>query len=168
MTATAGTPGPTASGTYVSIGTPVGQGTPLGTPQGTPQGTPGPGGQGTPIPGEYGDITGIGNNVFGSLNNALGIGTGWLNNLSARFSSVINAWYTASPQALPGVPLCSSQPQSNEFCAILYIIRYTILSGSVGSLIMPLVTIVIDLFIVFMFIRLMRAILARLAKLVGS
>ena len=66
--------------------------------------------------------------------------------------------------APPGVPLCASQPRSSEFCAILYIIRYTILSGPVGSLIMPLATIVFDLFIVFLFIRMARAILARLSK----
>lgn len=155
----------TPSGTYQVFGTPYGTPGQYGTPAGTPDGTPG---TGTPtpgdIPGEYGDIADLGGNILGVGGNLFGLGRNWLGDLSARVSGIVGAWNTAPVTAPPGVPLCTTQPQLNEFCAILYFLRFTIFSGPIGSLIMPLATIVFDLFIVFLFIRMLRAILARLSK----
>ena len=161
----------TPSGTYQVLGTPYGTpgqyGTPAGTPGGTPgTGTPTPAGSGTPgdVPGEYGDIAELGGNILGVGGNLFSIGRNWLGELSARVTGIIGAWNSAPVTAPPGVPLCTTQPELNQFCAILYFLRFTIFSGPIGSLIMPLATIVFDLFIVFLFIRMLRAILARLSK----
>jgi hypothetical protein len=160
-----------AISTMVYQGTPVGTlVTPVRTPGPTPTASGGNGGGGSGGggigPGLGGDISDLANNVFGVIGNVGNTAGSWLGNLTLSFDRVINAWYAAPPQAPPGVPLCSTQPRSNQFCAILYIIRYTLLSGPVGSLIMPLATVVFDLFIVFMFIRFVRAILARLGRVV--
>lgn len=173
----------TPSGTYSVIGTPGGGG--FGTPTpvvptstGTPGATSTPytttptpmvTGTGTPVgiepmPSDLNNVTGMGEDVFGLVNGLLVKGRDWLAELLSRTTGIYNMWRTAPVTAPPGVPLCATQPTQNEFCAILYIIRYTILSGPVGSLIMPLATIVFDLFIVFLFIRMARAILARLSK----
>lgn len=183
----------TPTGTVNHIGTPWGTpagtpgGTPgTGTPGGTPDGTPGTGtpwgtpGPGTPDPnstpvfgdggftGDMGQINQLGGDLFGTFNNLFGLGGNWLNLLSGRISGIIGAWNTAPATAPPGVPLCQTNPTHNELCAIFYIIRYTILSGPAGGIIMPLATVVLDLFIVFMFIRMLRAILSRIARIVET
>jgi hypothetical protein len=148
----AGTPSPNPSATA---------GTPVGTATGFPAMT------GTPVslPGEFGDVIGLGGGVLAGINNIFSIGSTWLGGLSASFNGVVSGWYNATPRAPAGTPLCSSRPLDYEFCAILYVLRYTVFSGPVGSLIMPLATVVFDLFIVFMFIRIARAILARISKI---
>lgn len=171
------TPQPTQAGTLVNMGTP------WGTPGGTPAPGSTPGGSTTPqptttstpevndmIPGESGaeGAANFGGNLFGTVNNLFGLGGNWLDILSNRITGIAGAWNSAPVTAPPGVPLCKTNPQSNQVCAIFYFLRYSILSGPTGSLIMPLATVVFDLFVVFMFIRMVRAILARVSKVSES
>jgi hypothetical protein len=165
-----GTPNPTWTPMVYATGTPVNTVTPGPSPTGGAL-TPSPASPGTMTPaatvppaGEYGDIAEMGGNILGVGNNLFNLGRTWLEEFGARVNGIITAWNTAPVTAPPGVPLCTTQPQLNQFCAILYFLRFTIFSGPIGSLIMPLATIVFDLFIVFLFIRMLRAILARLSK----
>jgi hypothetical protein len=165
-----GTPNPTWTPMVYATGTPVNTVTPGPSPTGGAL-TPSPASPGTMTPaatvppaGEYGDIAEMGGNILGVGNNLFNLGRTWLEEFGARVNGIITAWNTATVTAPPGVPLCTTQPQLNQFCAILYFLRFTIFSGPIGSLIMPLATIVFDLFIVFLFIRMLRAILARLSK----
>lgn len=160
-TATSGTEGPTSTATSGDTPTPDLTAT-AGT--GTPTLTPLPTSNVTPIPGEVGDVGALGGGIFATVNNLFNIGIGWIRDMSGALTRVTDAWYLAPATAPPGVPLCKTQPLAYEFCAILYILRWTMFSGTIGSLIMPLATIVFDLFIIFIFIRIARAILARLAK----
>jgi hypothetical protein len=163
----------TPSGTYAIIGTPYGTPGVHGTPAGTPgTGTPTPAANGTPgdIAGDYGEMLSLGGDINQVVGNLFGIGRLYLSTMSERVNGIIGAWNTAPVTAPPGVPLCATNPTQNEVCAIFYIIRYTVLSGPAGTIIMPLATVIVDLAIVFLFIRLLRAVLARLSKVteVGS
>jgi hypothetical protein len=136
-----------------------------GTPEGTATGVPAMTGTPVSMPGEFGDVLGLGGGVLAGVNNLFQLGSSWLGGLGASFNGIVSGWYNAVPRAPAGTPLCSTRPLDYEFCAILYVLRYTIFSGPVGSLIMPLATVVFDLFIVFMFIRIARAILARIGRI---
>lgn len=54
------------------------------------------------------------------------------------FATIISAWNTATPTAIPGVPECQIDPQSNPFCVGLWVMEHTVFSGR-GALIIPLV-----------------------------
>lgn len=55
------------------------------------------------------------------------------------FAMIITAWNTATPQAIPGLPNCQVNPQSQGWCIALWGLENTIFSG-IGALIIPIIT----------------------------
>jgi len=113
-------------------------------------------------------VGGAGGNVVGVGTNLIDTGLSYLGQLSLLTSGMIGSWNNAIPTAIPGAPRCASDQFSSALCAIWYILDYTVLDGTIGQLLIPLSLIVIDIAILFQFIKLGRAILSRLAKLVGG
>src|SRR5690606_16304632 len=54
--------------------------------------------------------------------------------------SLITSYNTATPTALPGMPNCSVDPQSNAICQGIWVLDNTIFTpGTPGALIIPLI-----------------------------
>lgn len=104
--------------------------------------------------------------MIGVVTNFFQSATIWMTSAGDLVNTTITSWYTTPAIAPPGVPQCRSNPMSSELCAIYYILRYSLLSGTVGSLIVPVAVVDVALFALLTFIRLVRAILARLAEVV--
>lgn len=151
----------TASGTPNATETAETPGTPFGTPMGTPTLTSDQEAVGEAVIGLGNSIGAAGGNLFNLLN-------GYLGQVGTAFTGTVDAWYAAPPKPIQGLPQCKTDPYSSDWCAILYILQYTVFSGTLGSLIIPLGLIVMDLAIILQFIRLGRAILARGAKFFQS
>lgn len=140
-------------------------------PSVTPTGTVGPF---VPAPGGVsgdggnGGLRGLGNAVLGLGSNLWQKVTGWIGNMTGALTRVIDAWGSATPTPLPMMPQCRTDPIANELCAIWYILTFTVFSGTLGSLIMPMAVLVIDLFFLFIFIRMARAIIAQAKEIWGS
>jgi hypothetical protein len=52
-------------------------------------------------------------------------------------TSLLNAWNTATPTAIDGLPQCAVNPQENGFCVGLWFMEHTFFSGR-GALFIPL------------------------------
>lgn len=91
---------------------------------------------------------------------------GYLTQVSVTLRGVIDGWYGSRPIAIPGLPMCITNPYVNQVCAIWYIMRWTIFGDPLGGIISIAMLAVIDLFIVFSFIKMGRAILARAAEII--
>lgn len=151
------TVGPTSTATFSGPGGGIG-------------GPGGSGGSGGIIP-QSDSITGIrqlGESVSGLATNMWHRGRIWVGSMGNAVTRVGTGWANAVPTAPPMMPRCASDPLANELCAIWYILRFTVLAGTLGSLIIPTATIALDLFTLFFFIRLARAIIARLGALFRS
>lgn len=161
------TPNPGVTNTPVpntpAPGTPSWTGTPNMTATSLAQGTPFPGAGVNPGDGAglIGDIGGLGTGMIGAGSNIMSRATGWMNSVTGTFTNVVNGYFYAIPQAPPSVPRCATQPLESELCAIYFFLTHTVLSGTVGSVIIPLATIVVTLVVLLAFIRLARAILGR-------
>src|SRR5690606_16795086 len=128
---------------------------------------PGTGGSGLG-PADFTGITGLGEGIMNFVTNLWTRGTILAAQVGSQATRVLSGWGNATPTAPPSMPQCRSNPLANELCAIWYILQYTVLSGPVGSLIIPVATIVVDLFALFLFIRLGRAVVARLGEVLRS
>lgn len=127
----------------------------------TPTGTVGPF---EPIGGISGDggnggLRGLGNAISALGSNVWQRATGWVGNMTGTLGRFTSAWNSAAPTALPGMPMCKSDPLANELCAIWFILTFTVFSGTLGSLIVPTGISIVDIFFLFLFIRMVRAIL---------
>lgn len=87
----------------------------------------------------------------------------WIETTTERAGAIVAAYQEAEPEPIPGLPHCGTDRFASELCAIYYILTWTIFSGPIGQLIIPMAVIDVDLLILFTFIQLARAILARLA-----
>lgn len=163
----------TLNSTYATYPGVPGTGTPYATI--TPDGFPG---DGTPMivpwqpmPGDGSgsdDITGItdlGNGIVNVGVNLMKQVTSWLTELTITIGRITDAWYDTPAVPIPGVPDCMINPLENQVCAIWYILRFTIFGPPIGHLIIPIALAVVDLSIIFAFIKLARAILARAAEI---
>lgn len=119
-------------------------------------------------PADFTGITGLGEGIMNFVTNLWTRGTILAAQVGSQATRVLSGWGNATPTAPPSMPQCRSNPLANELCAIWYILQYTVLSGPVGSLIIPVATIVVDLFALFLFIRLGRAVVARLGEVLRS
>lgn len=108
-----------------------------------------------------GGLRGLGNSLTALGSNVWQRTTGWVNSVSSTIGSISEAWSTSVPTPLPLLPQCKTDPLANELCAIWYILSFTVLTGTVGGLIIPFAVIVVDLFYLFWFVRLARAILSQ-------
>lgn len=78
----------------------------------------------------------------------------WIIDAVTRVGLILNGFFTAPALPIPGMPLCATDPIGSDVCAIYYILDYTLLAqGTPGQYIIPLVTIVINLFIILFFVR---------------
>jgi hypothetical protein len=118
----------------------------------------------------------IGGGGVGGLLNGIGGGLGGLVNLFRgaqnalgdfwyRANSIVLSWNAAVPAEVPGLPRCASAPLASEVCAIYYILRYTVLSGTIGQILIPLAVIVIDMVLLFAFVQYGRAILRKIQEI---
>jgi hypothetical protein len=88
--------------------------------------------------------------------------------LSFQIQRVGDAWTYTAPTPLPGLHRCHTEPLESELCAIWYILTFTVFAGNLGTIITTLSAVVVDLFLLFTFIRLGRAILARMAEVINQ
>jgi hypothetical protein len=99
--------------------------------------------------GEVINIIGL---LIAILLHILDLGAGWVSQITNSLQTILNTWYLAPPQPVPFLPQCATNPISSQVCAFYYLIKNTILAGTVGSLLIPVGLIVIDISIVFQFI----------------
>lgn len=105
-----------------------------------------------------------GNDLIQRMANLFRSAQGALGDFVSRAQGLIFAWQNSPAVEVPGLPRCKTAPTLSEVCAIYYILTYTIFSGTIGSLIMPLAVIVIDLILIIAFIRFARSILRRIGE----
>lgn len=77
------------------------------------------------------EIVGVAFNLFNTSVNLIGT-------MFSMFYGLISAWNSATPTAIPGVPMCGTDPQASTFCMLLWAAEHTVFSG-VGSLWIPLI-----------------------------
>lgn len=94
--------------------------------------------------------------VIAIIAHLLSLIAGWISQLIARAHMIINAWFTATPTAIPFLPQCISDPMGSDVCAFYYVLQNTVLAGGIGGLLIPLITLLLDLSMVFYFIRTVR------------
>lgn len=150
LTSTAATPNMTMTS---AAGTPIVIPWPTGAPGNGPGSCNG-----------VGCISQIGGAIIGGISNVMGQGIGWVQSIGNVMGNIISDWKNAPVRAIPGLPNCTTNPLSSELCAIYYILKNTLFVGLIGSLIMPAATIIVDLVVVFTFLKRVRAIVARLAE----
>lgn len=79
-------------------------------------------------------VTGIVGIAFSLLNLVFA----FFNQLLGLVNTIVTAWNTATPTAIPGLPTCAIDPQSNGICIGLWMMENTIFSGT-GALLIPLI-----------------------------
>ncbi|MCK6581287.1 MAG: hypothetical protein L6Q98_24620 [Anaerolineae bacterium] len=131
-------------------------------------------GTGTPLPGTAvwdgpgGDIGDIGGGVLAVGTNLFNTVMSWLGTAIGPVTNLVGDYWSTAAEAPPGYPRCKTDPQNYELCAIYYIIENTVLSGVLGSLIIPFATLLVDIWIILKFTRMVRAIIARATKVTDS
>lgn len=129
--------------TATAMGTPGGTGTPAAT--GTPSS------QGQAAGSEAGDGLNNGWQVGQAFGNLM---SGWLGQGGNAIGGLLTGFVEANPEPVPGLPLCMSNPTAHDWCAIIYIIEFTIIApGTPGELIVPMLNIMINIYIVVYFVR---------------
>lgn len=84
----------------------------------------------------------------------VGLLLAWIGQAIARLTALITAFFTAPATPINGLPLCVSDPLSYDICAIYYIMDWTIFQpGTPGSYIIPLVLTIMNVIIIFRFVR---------------
>lgn len=110
-------------------------------------------------------IVGIGGGLISFGSNFMQRSIGYLREVIGQFTNIITAWRTTPPMPIPQAWDCVDQSLASEVCAIFYILRYTIFGGTLGQINLAVALVITDLWIIFNFIRLGRAILARAAEI---
>jgi hypothetical protein len=77
---------------------------------------------------------------------------GWIGQFMSTASTVVNAWWSATPTPIPFLPHCVSNPLDSNICAFWYLLDNTLLGGTLGDLIVTLFVVLLDLMIVLEFI----------------
>lgn len=107
-------------------------------------------------------------NVINTSSNAMNQAFGYASQLNERAIGIVVAYQAADPEPIPGLPHCATVRFGSELCAIYYILTWTVLSGTIGQLIITVAVIDVDILILFTFVRLVRALLARLAGVLAQ
>jgi hypothetical protein len=137
---------PTGTPSFLITGTPGTEGTPGGDGSG---GTGyGSGGGGF---GDVGDILGFGWNIGWGMFGAL---IAYLGQAGSIVTSLLTAFANSTPQPIPGLPLCMTNPMAHDLCAVYYILDNTIFAQATpGALIIPLLLIMMNMWIAVYFVR---------------
>lgn len=78
----------------------------------------------------------------------------------ATIIQIIGQFFSAPLTPIPGLPQCVTDPTAWQICAVYYIADWTLFAPSTpGALIVPLTVIILDIVIVFFFIRKIMSIL---------
>jgi hypothetical protein len=78
----------------------------------------------------------------------------WIGQVIARINAIIQAFFSAQPVPIPGLPRCVSAPFSYDICAIYFIVEWTLMAENTpGSFITPLLLVVMGVVFVLYFIR---------------
>lgn len=78
----------------------------------------------------------------------------WLIQAVSMAVSIFTTFVQSAPIAIPGLPQCVTAPTNSDICAIYYMADWTVFAPNTpGTLIVPVVTIMVDLSIFFMFLR---------------
>ena len=102
--------------------------------------------------------------MIGAGVNAMNQAFDYVGQFYSRARGTVDAWINVAPTPLEGFPRCSTAPTLSELCAIYYVIDNTILSGTLGGLIIPLGVAVENIWLMLAFVKLARSILARIGK----
>lgn len=137
---------------YGGTGVYYATGTPYGTPAGTPSGGDGFGfGSGGGGFGDIGDMLGFGWDIGWGLLGALFAYLGQATNI---VTGLLTAFNSATPQAIPGLPMCITNPMAHDLCALYYIMDNTVLAPATpGAYIAPLMQILFNVSIALYFVR---------------
>lgn len=80
--------------------------------------------------------------------------SGWITDSFQRIAGMITSFFGAPPTAIPGLPMCFSDPLNHDLCAIYYILDWTLLAtGTPGQFIVPLVLALMNIVIIFRAIK---------------
>lgn len=77
----------------------------------------------------------------------------WIFQAVAIVAGFIYTFFSTDPEPFPGAPLCITAPTDHDLCAFWYLFDNTVWGGSVGSVIVLVIVLLIDLPIVFYFVR---------------
>lgn len=94
--------------------------------------------------------------IIAVIVNLLTLLVAWAGQFITRAESIVTAWTLTAPQPIPALPRCVSQPMESGVCAVYYLAEHTILSGSIGQLLIPILAIIIDLVLVMYFVKTVR------------
>lgn len=116
--------------------------------------------------GDLGDgIREMGRAVLGFGQNAMNQAFGYARTLGNTVSSVVTVWSNAQPTPIEGLPNCNGSARlQSELCAIYYILTYTLFSGTLGQLLIPIATIIVGMVLIFTVIKRVRATAARISE----
>lgn len=106
--------------------------------------------------------------VITILFNVMGVIAGWMGEVTFQVQILIAAYNAAAPTPIPGMPLCSSAPMSGDICAIYYILEYTVLSGGLGRLLLPILIIVMNLVVVLLFLKFIKSAAHKLQEIFNA
>ncbi len=113
-------------------------------------------------------IGSLGGGVLGVMSNFMQQSVRYLGEFRTLVTRVSTTWVNSPAVAIPGMPDCVNYPFASQLCAIWYIVRWTIFGAPLGGVISLIMTIIVDLFILFEFIKLVRAILSRAKEILKS
>ena len=69
-------------------------------------------------------------------------------------NALVTSFYTAPPQAIPGLPLCMTAPLEHDICAIYYVMDWTLFApNTLGSFIVPLLLAIMNVLVIFRVLR---------------
>jgi hypothetical protein len=98
----------------------------------------------------------------------IGIITTYIGQAVTLFFNIVTTINTAPFTPLPGMPQCVTAPQNSQICAVWYIFDYTLFSpGTPGTLIIPLLVLIVDLFLAFFIIKYVFALVKDVQSLFG-
>lgn len=83
----------------------------------------------------------------------------WIGQFTQVASEIMAAWSLAQPRPIPALPQCITNPLQYSPCAFYYVLRYTVFAGTLGELIIPAITAIVDIAIILYFIRTVRNII---------
>jgi hypothetical protein len=71
-----------------------------------------------------------------------------------QLTSFIGAYIIATPTQPPGIPDCVLLPLEHGICALYFVADNTLFAGAIGSLLIPIIVIFVDMMSMFYFIKL--------------
>lgn len=116
--------------------------------------------------GEWGDLFNFGGQIFVGSVRLVGSYLGEALGLSTE---LLNAFITAPPIPIPGLPDCSNAPLLHELCAIWYIMDWTFFAPNTpGALIVPLLNVLMIISMATLLIKLILRVVRRAEKVTDA